>query len=107
MLFLSKWKWYIIGAAFAAYSVGVWHVSSTYATASLVKAELERTQANNVLADRIMKKLGEDQDKYANLARQLTREIANEILKDPVYKSCRVTDGVRDAIKRKLDSQPD
>lgn len=107
MLFLSKWKWYIIGAAFAAYSVGVWHVSSTYATASLVKAELERNQANNVLSDKIMNKLGEDQNKYANLARQLTRDIANEILKDPVYKSCRITDGVRESIQRKLDSQPD
>jgi hypothetical protein len=107
MLFLSKWKWYIISAAFIAYSAGVWHVSSTYATASLTKAELERTQANNELAAKTMKALGEDQQKYAALARQLTKDIANEILKDPVYKSCRVTDGVRDAIKRKLDSQPD
>jgi hypothetical protein len=60
MLFLNKWKWYLIAAAFAAYSVGVWHVSSTYATASLVKAELERTQANNELAAKIMKALGEE-----------------------------------------------
>lgn len=106
MLFLSKWKWYIAGFLFVIYSAGVWHVSGTYATASMVKAELERTQSNNQLATNIAKKLDEDKADYAKAARQATKEMLDELLKDPRYKSCRTTDSVRDAIQRKLDAQP-
>ena len=107
MLFLSKWKWYLAGLLFIIYSLGLWHVSSTYSTASLVKDELERTQSNNVLARSITEKLNKQQDDYDKRARQVTKDIISELLKDPIYKSCRVTDGVRSAIQRKLDSQPE
>lgn len=106
MLFLSKWKWYIIGFLFVIYSAGIWHVSSTYATASMVKAELERIQSNNQLATDISKKLDNDKAEYTKAARQATKEMLDELLKDPRYKSCRTTDSVRDAIQRKLDAQP-
>lgn len=104
---LSKWKWDIVAILFLVYSVGVWHVSGTYATATLVKAELERTQENNTLAKTIVKKLDDTQADYDKKARQATKDIVNELLKDPIYKSCRVTDGVRNAIQRKLDAQPE
>lgn len=107
MLLPSNLKWYLIGAAFIVYSLGIWHVSGTYATASLVKDELERTQANNVLAKNITEQLGKDQAAYDTAARKATKDLFDELLKDPRYKSCRATDGVRDAIKRKLASQPD
>jgi hypothetical protein len=96
-----------MGLAFIVYTGMIWHVSGTYATASLVKAELERTQSNNTLAKNITQKLEDTQAKAREESKKQTKELFDELLKDPRYKSCRITDGVRDSIQRKLDSQPD
>lgn len=104
--FLNKWKWYALAFLFLVYSVGVWNVSGTYATSTLVQQELTRTQNNEKIRVEVAKIVQEGLDAYKTTARKSTEDIINEVLKDPVYKSCRVTDGVRDAIKRKLASQP-
>lgn len=103
---LSKAKWYIIAGIFVVYSGALWHVSSTYTSSSYVKAELVRTTQDNKLAQSITQKLDDIQGKYNEIARANTKDLLDELLKDPRYKSCLVTDGVRSAIQRKLDAQP-
>jgi hypothetical protein len=101
-------------AVFAAiYTLGVVHVTSTYTNASWTSKELKRTedflrttQENEALRKDISKLLQENLEKTRANSKQFTKELLDEITKDPRYKSCRTTDSVRDALQRKLDSQP-
>lgn len=108
---LSKWMLYAVFAAI--YTLGVVHVTSTYTNASWTSKELKRTedflrttQENEALRKDISKLLQENLEKTRANSKQFTKELLDEITKDPRYKSCRTTDSVRDALQRKLDSQP-
>lgn len=107
----SKWMLY---AAFAAvYTLGVVHVTSTYTNASWTSKELERTNDflkkqndNQDLRQEISRLLQENLALSATNGKKLTKELLDALAQDPRYKSCRTTDSVRDALQRKLDSQP-
>lgn len=107
----SRWMLYV--AAVAIYTLGVVHVTSTYTNASWTSKELVRTEAflkinkdNDQLRKDISRLLQESLVTQASKNKQFTKELLDEIAKDPRYKSCRTTDGVRAALQRKLDSQP-
>jgi len=112
MLFLSKWKWYIAAVLFLVYSVGVWDVSGRISDNSHLRAQVRQQEKfieiqadNDKLRGDISKMLAEFSDKQRIANQEANKELMNEILKDPIYQSCRITDGVRSAIKRKLNSQ--
>lgn len=112
MLFLSEWKWYIAAVGFLAYSILVWDVSGRVSDNTHLRDQVKQQERfieiqadNDKLRDDIAKMLAEASVKQRQENTAANKELLNEILKDPVYKSCRVTDGVRNAIKRKLDSQ--
>lgn len=112
MLFLNKWKWYIVAVLFLVYSVGLWDVRGRVADNSHLRTQIRQQEKfiamqadNDKLRDDIAKIVAEASEKQRKANADANKELLNEILKDPVYQSCRVTDGVRNAIKRKLDSQ--
>ncbi len=112
MLFLSEWKYYLAAAGFLAYSVLVWDVSGRISDNTHLRDQIKQQDKfiqiqadNDKLRDDIAKIVAEASIKQRQENTAANKELLNEILKDPVYKSCRVTDGVRSAIKRKLDSQ--
>lgn len=112
MLFLNKWKWLFLSVAFLTYSVLVWDISGRISDNTHLRDQVKQQERfieiqadNNKLRDDIAKMLAEAAAKQRQVNADANKELLNEILKDPVYQSCRVTDGVRNAIKRKLDSQ--
>lgn len=112
MLFLNKWKWYIAAILFLIYSVGVWDVSGRVSDNTHLRDQVKQQEKfisiqadNDKLRNDIAKMLVDFAAKQRADNKAANKELMDDILKDPVYKSCRVTDGVRNAIKRKLDSQ--
>lgn len=110
---LNKYKWYVLAVAFLVYSVGVWNVSAGIQGARFTEKELTRTEEilkntvnNQQLAATVSKAVQEALAEYNKTAKEQTKEILDEIAKDPRYQSCRVSDSVRNNIQRKLDSQP-
>lgn len=109
----NRYKWYVLAVGFLVYSVGVWNVSAGIQNAGFTKKELDRTEkilettiSNQQLADAVSKAVQEALAEYNKTAKEQTKELLNEINKDPRYQSCRTSDSVRDNLQRKLDSQP-
>lgn len=107
---LSKWLYV---AAAVIYTFLVAHVTKTYTDSTWNERELKRTEAflkinndNEKLRGELSRVLQDGLSKSAANNKQFTKELLDEIAKDPRYKSCRTTDGVRGALQRKLDSQP-
>lgn len=108
-----KWRWVLAGALLVVYSVGVWEVSSRMqayaclqAQQAVLQQQLESQDRNEQLKSAVSASIQKSLQDQATLNRKQTHEIIQEVLKDPVYKSCRVTDGVRESIQRKRDNQP-
>lgn len=111
MLF-DSFKLPAIAIAIVVYSAGVWHVASTYTDSTWAQKELERTEKfiaeqkqNQSLRDEVAKLLKDSLKQREDQSKVYTKELLNELAKDPRYKLCLTTDGVRSAIQRKLDSQ--
>lgn len=107
-----KIKYYVYAIALLTYSIGVWTVSAGYSENSFNKERLEQSKAIVRLMDQnattgaeIAKKLEAQLEAGRRLGRLESKEIYEAVLSDPRYKSCRVTDGVRNALQRKLDRQ--
>lgn len=108
----NQYKWIAIAIAFLIYSVSVWNVSSGYHATQYTKEKLALTEEtlkitkeNATLSGQLAKSLQETLDARKDTSTQTTKELIDEIAKDPRFKSCRTTDGVRSALQRKLDSQ--
>lgn len=106
-------KWMIYAALAAVYTLGVVHVTHTYTEASWISKELKRTEDflqkqndNEQLRNEVSRLLQENLALSATNGKKLTKELLDALAQDPRYKSCRTTDSVRDALQRKLDSQP-
>lgn len=112
MLLLSKYKWYILGVLFLIYSAATWNVATVYNERGWVGQELTRTQdllvekeKNEKLAGELIAVLRDKNALQKQIAEQSWKDILDEVAKSPVYNTCLVTDGVRDAIQKQLDSQ--
>ena len=110
---MMSYKWIIYAAFVVMYTLGVVHVTSTYTNASWTSKELKRTEDflqtqkdNETLKNELSKLLQENLTNQEKKNKAFTKELLNEIAKDPRYKSCTTSDSVRDALQRKLDSQP-
>lgn len=102
----DKYKYAALAIAFVVYSVFLWNVSSDRATASFVEKQLENQLANAKLAEDLSTQLDKALKQLAGASKAQTKELLDELAKDPRYKLCLTTDGVRNAIQRKLDAQP-
>jgi polyhydroxyalkanoate synthesis regulator phasin len=102
----DRYKYVLVAILFVAYSVFVWNVSSTNTEAKWVAKALDAEVANGKLIATISTKLEDALSKQAKLNKDGTKELLDELAKDPRYKSCTTTDGVRNNLKRKLDNQP-
>lgn len=112
MSLLSKYKWYILGVLFLIYSAATWNVASVYNERGWVNKELDRTQAvlvekekNEKLSGELIAALRDKNALQKQIADESWRDILDEVAKSPVYSTCLVTDGVRNAIQKQLDSQ--
>lgn len=108
----AEYKWHILAALFVIYSVGGWNIATTYNDSSWTKKELQRTEKfldnqkhNDELKTFISKALQEALANQQKEAAKATKDLIDEIAKDPRYKSCTTTDGVRAALQRKLNNQ--
>lgn len=102
----DSYKYGIAFALFIAYSVFLWNVSGDRAQAKWVEKQLQVEVANAKLVQEISLKLENALSKQASVSKAQTKELLDELAKDPRYKLCLTTDGVRNAIQRKLDAQP-
>lgn len=112
MSLLSKYKWYILGVLFLIYSAATWNVASVYNERGWVNKELDRTQAvlvekekNEKLSGELIAALRDKNALQKQIADESWRDILDDVAKSPVYSTCLVTDGVRNAIQKQLDSQ--
>ena len=109
---LSNWKWYAAGFLLVLWSVGVWNISARITENSYLQLQLNQANAfitantqNEALRADISKTLTEALAKYSTDNKQNIKDIYDGLAKDPRYKSCLVTDSVRNALQRQLDSQ--
>lgn len=112
MLLLSKYKWYIAAILFLVYSAATWNVASVYNERNWVDKELKQTRAvlvekekNEKLATELIAALRDKNSLQKQIAEESWRKIFDEVATNPIYNTCLVTDGVRNAIQKQLDSQ--
>lgn len=105
-LLFDRYKYVALAIVFIVYSVFLWNVSSQRATASFVEKQLANQVANAKLAEDLSTKLDKTLSALTDNSKAQTKELLDELAKDPRYKLCLTTDGVRNAIQRKLDAQP-
>ena len=109
---LSSYKWYAIALLFLAYSVGVWNVSSKVHDTEVARDRLRQAEKiieiqnqNEELLTAITDQLRATEARLKEQAKKDQKDLLDELAKDPRYRTCTVTDGVRDIYKRKLQSQ--
>ncbi len=109
---LNQYKWILILGCFLVYSFGIWHVASKYKESVFLKEKLdmaieiqEAIEKFNTLNDSISSKVQEELSKIKQKNVAINKEIHNETAKDPVYNSCKSTDGVVQQYRDKLSNQ--
>ena len=110
--FFNQYKLYVYLVLVIVWSGFVWTTATHLQEAKAVKQQLAQAEkfiqvqvSNDKLKQDLSKLLVEQNTKQRAELKAATKELLNDVLKDPVYKSCLVTDSVRNALKRKLDSQ--
>lgn len=108
-MFFNRYVLYALLAAF--WSFGVWHISAGYSENVFNKERLALIQKqdairiqNDELKSTISKSL---QDGLTEARGQIQKSIQqglNEIKTNPIYTTCRITNGVRDAYKSAIKS---
>lgn len=108
----SEYKFYILGILLVVYSIGVWHISgqvkeNSFNAERLKNAnEIIRIQAANAsLSQTISQQLQAGLAQFAQQSKQDKKALSDEIKSNRVYSDCKLTDGVRDQYKRKLETQ--
>jgi len=109
---LSNWKWYAASILLVLWSVGIWSVSSRITENSYLQLQLKQANSfiiankqNEQLREDITKTLQEALAKSRQDSSQTLKDIYDGLAKDERYKSCHITDSVRSALQRQLDSQ--
>ncbi len=110
--FFSTYKWGFVLFAFLTASVLTWNISSKVSEneynqerIQLLNDNLEIARENKELEQRITKALLAGLEVQRREIQKANLEAIHEILKDPVYRSCRITGGVRDAYKAAIRAQ--
>lgn len=108
----NQYKWYVVAILFLTYSVGVWNVSGRIKDTVHLRDQVRQQekfieiQANNEkLREEISKLLQQNLEANSKAFRDTQKELLDEILLDPRYKSCTTTDRVRNALQRQLNRQ--
>ena len=110
--FFNEWKWVLIAALVLAYSISVWNVSSGYADNAYNKERLRHSEEiirikveNEEALTKLNTEFATLKEELEQSAKKSQKELLDELAKDNRYSICRVTDGVRDVYKRKLQAQ--
>lgn len=99
----SQYKWYIYIAVFLAYTIGVWHFSSTHTNAKYLKARVDLQDKYIKDTQELQLKLDTERVNRQAKTKIIQREIVREVEK-PVYHDCATTpDGVR-IIEQSIDN---
>lgn len=102
----SKYKLFIILGLLAAYSLGVWHVASTYTESSIYKDKLSEAVAALEQNKKLSGELQQGLRDYFAKAKPITKEIQRETITNNIYSDCKSTDGVMRGYQDKLNAQP-
>lgn len=105
------YKYGAIVIALVIWSVGLWNVASGYSEnkfnqerVAILNKQIDDRKHDDSLKAEIGRVLEEGLRLSQSQISAATQQAVNEIRKDPVYQSCRITDGVRksyrDAIKQ-------
>jgi type VI protein secretion system component VasK len=105
------YKYVAIAVAVLVLCVGVWNVSGGYhenkfnqERVAILNKQIEDKKHDDSLKSEIGRVLQEGLRESREQIAKSTQQAVNEIRTDPVYRSCRITDGVRksyrDAIKQ-------
>lgn len=94
------------------WSAGIWFVAGDVKENAYNKERLATAQAtmkiidsNAATAAALSKQLQDSLQKLAPTLAAINKDNMNEIATNPVYHDCRITDGVRNNYKRKLQAQ--
>lgn len=108
----AEYKWIAFGIILLAYSIGVWNVSSKVHDVEVARDRLRQAERiieiqnqNEELLASIRDELRATEARLKEQAKKDQKALIDELAKDPRYRTCTVTDGVRDLYKRKLQSQ--
>lgn len=108
----QEYKWVALASIFLAIAACSWNISGKVSANEymaerlrLLNATIQAYKDNDDLKNRIDKTLQEALAQDRIEIQKATREAVNEVLTDPVYKSCLVTNGVRESYKAAISSQ--
>lgn len=108
-LLFVKYKWMVLAVLFLLVAAFSWDISNKVSANEymaerlrLLNTTIEAYKENDTLKTRIDKTLQEALASNRIEIAKATREAVNEVLNDPVYKSCLVTDRVRESYKAAL-----
>ena len=108
----NEWKYIILLSLLVVYSVGIWNVSYKVHDVEVARDRLRQAERvieiqnqNEALLTTITEQLRATEARLKEQAKKDQKDLLDELAKDPRYRTCTVTDGVRDLYKRKLQSQ--
>lgn len=101
----NQYKWLVLGVGAILWSMGVWHVASTYTESSYTKEKLAMVEKHQADLAKSSKEYQESLAKIKPVITTINKEIQREIQTNTVYSDCKSTDGVVREYERKLDLQ--
>lgn len=111
-IWFNQYKYYALAIAFLVYSIGVWNVSSGYASNDFNKERLRnaeeiikiKTENEELLVD-ITKRFQDQMSEQRKANSQINKDTIDAITTNPIYQSCVNDKRVLDNYKRKLKTQ--
>lgn len=108
----SQYKWVLVSGAFLAACAMSWNISSKVSEneynserIKLLNQTIEAQKANDKLKDEITRTLKESMELSQEKIKAANRAAINEILTDPRYRTCTITNGVRNAYRDAISAQ--
>lgn len=109
---IGYFKYGAIAVALIIWSVGLWNVAAGYSEnkfnqerVAILNKQIDDRKHDDSLKTEIGKALEESLSRSQKQISESTKQAVNEIRKDPVYQSCRITDSVRKSYKSAIEQQ--
>lgn len=108
----TEYKWVVLAGMFVAVAAGTWNVSSKVSAnefnaerVRLLTQTIEVQKKNDELKKEITKSMLDALAVARVEIQKSNREAIDEIFKDPRYRTCTITDGVRNAYSNAIKAQ--
>lgn len=109
---ILPFKNYLILAAVAIYSFGIWHVSAVFTDRNnqkekveLAQKAIETQQQRQALAAQLGAKIDTAIGNIQITNKTINREVVHEVTKEPVYTNCVTTTNGLQLIERAIDNK--